>query len=449
MTILANMTAGQKLELQSAIDLVGDPTARRTKAAPSQVALRALAGFMQVLPSPSYDGRTYQTILTCECPWIGYRVVLRNNGPAYTLNACATSSDNGGAASNPSPANWQQVTFGGSASVTVPAALGTNRPSILYSDIVWDASILRNDDPARLPLLYVRTYYATGPATGYGNTSNPVQDVNGWLGRGAGNSYNKGRLIGVLGAAGDFTSTNQAGFAGASPNPNFGMHVGEVEFITMRNVMTVLALGDSISQGDAPDETGTPYHILSPVHMACALVSTQAKPIIAANQGFSSQTTTNFLNRLQDMIAAGRKPNVIVYSAYSPNDISGAGGSNTAIAGPAIQIMRQNLYQALALMRANGIYPIISTGLPYAYSAAVDALRIAFNNELRALAANGAFDLADYDALLSSGSTPANIKFPDYAIAANTLHPYNAGYTAMGEQVLAPVLQRVANRFFI
>lgn len=407
------------------------PAIRRTT-----TASRAVAGFMQSFPSPAYDGRTYQTILTSECPWIGYRVVIRNNGPAYTLDACATSSDNGGAGFNPSPASWKAVTFGGVANPTVPAALGATRPSILKSDIIWDLSVVRNDLATRLPLLYIRTYYATGPAAGYGNTSKPTST--GWSST-VGDAYNLGRTLRVSGAAGNFVSSNQVGFASASPNDNFGMHVAEVEFITMRDVMTVCGMGDSITQGDTSSS-----NLLAPVHVACAAVSTQEKPIFAMNQGYSSQTTTNFVARIGDMIAAGTKPNVMVYSAYSPNDVS-ANDTNTMAA--ALTIMRQNLYAALDLMRSNDITPIISTGLPYAYSTAVDNLRKAFNDEIRALGTRGII-VADYDLQLSNAATPAVIQYPAYAPTNQALHPYDGGYLAMGNLVLAPILQRLAARYF-
>jgi hypothetical protein len=244
--------------------------------------------------------------------------------------------------------------LGGSASPVIAAALGANRPSYNVFDWNYFASVARNDAGGSAPLLCARAYYPTGPATGYGNTSVPVATGNIWNAGNAGNSYNQGRPVSYLSAVGDFASGNYAAFSAGSPTTNFGMLIGEAEFMHTCDVMTVVAMGDSISQGDL-----STYNLLSPVHLACAAISTLSRPVVACNQGFSSQTTTNFVARLQDMIASGRKPSVCVYSAWSPNDV--ANGTDAVVAA-AILVMRKNLVIALNAMRNAGIVPVIATG---------------------------------------------------------------------------------------
>lgn len=410
----------------------------------SPVGWHSLAAYLQTATSPGYDARTYQLAHVVESQVLAVRcIILCNEAAGYTLNnvTVATSDRIDNANFNPvtagSTSAFTAVTFNGSASVSIPARLGVNRPSRTVSDWINVQSIAPVDGNT-LPYMFWRAYYATGPSSAFGNTSQLMATGSGALaalGSAIWASPSDSRSAKRLSLIADHAGNLTAG-AFTSPSQNYGCLAMEFEYIYDRDVLTVCAVGDSITQGDTASVMA-----LSPVHFACNSVSTPATPVVPCNQGFSSQTTSNFSDRLTDMIASGRRPQIVVYSAWSPNDISG--GNVTAAA---VALMKFNLAKAMAACEQAGIVMILTTGLPYAFTAPNDANRIALNNYLRGLATYGVL-ICDYDATLSNGATPAVIQYPNYAAATQSLHPYDGGYVAMG-QVLANVLASAVTQYF-
>ena len=403
---------------------------------------RSIGAFMTPFPSPAYDGRTYQTVVVAEAPYVGVRVIIRNNGPAYTLNDLAVApSANAPPGRNPSggAGSWVRCTLAGANGPwTIPAALATNRPSYTVFDLVDMTSLARTDGDT-LPLLFARAYYATGPASGYANTTNPVPSghTTEWPGTSSGStttvtSYNRGRIIQADSAAGNFVTSNQGGF---TANDAYSTIIGEFEFLHARNALTVMALGDSITQGDTSSA-----NMLSPLHIACANVSTPSRPVCCMNYGFSSQKSTNFRERLQDAITAGVKPGVVVYSAWTPNEWT----TQTGLWVTEMALMRKNLALIIDLCNANNIALVVSTGIPKnGLNTTYDAIRIGYNNEIRALANQG-ISVVDYDAVMTDGATPANLIA---AYTSDNTHPNDAGYELMGA-ALTPIIQAMSDAYF-
>lgn len=390
---------------------------------------RALGGYMLKQTNAGYGGRSYQTVFTAEAPFTQFRLIIRNLGAGYTIDALKYSTSNSAAVGrNPSPANWLDIKLAGVAgNVAVPAGLGTSRPSFLASDWMDATSITRNDNPSYLPVLFVRGYIASTTVlpSNYTNTSNPVTAGSLWPSE-APNSYNLGRLVQCDSQSGDFVSSNQSGFSG---NTNFGMLFAEIEFRHSVPAMTVMGLGDSITQADQ-----STYNLLAPVHVACATVSTTSKPISPVNNGFSSQTTTNFVARLQDIIASGRKPDVLVYSVWSPNDVVSQLTSE-------VDTMRLNRAKVIELCADNDIFLILSTGTPRNGYTTFDAQRKAFNAETVAMPG---VSVVDYDAVVSDGATNAQWKS---GYSGDGLHGNDTSYPLMGA-ALATVLNQVAMAYF-
>lgn len=407
----------------------------------SPVGWHSIGGFTQTATSPGYDGRTFQLAHTVEAQILAARVIITNNevGTPTINNVTVSASDTLNTVNfNPTNGSYIPVTFNSSTSVVLPTRFGAYRPSRTASDWINVQSIAPVDGNT-LPYMFWRAYYATGPASIFGNTTQLMATGSGGAAAAGStvwssvsDSRSAKRLVTICDQLGNFTSS---AFTGGVAQ-NYGCLSMEFEYIYDRDVITVCAVGDSITQGDSSSVMA-----LSPVHFACNIVSTPATPVIPCNQGISSQTTSNFISRLNDMVASGRKPQIVVYSSWSPNDISAG-----TITSTQINLMKFNLAQAMATCEQNGIVLILTTGLPYAYTTANDAVRIAFNNYLRGLATYKVI-ICDYDAVISNNATPAVIQFPNYAAATQSLHPYDGGYLAMG-QTLATVLSTTISGYF-
>lgn len=415
----------------------------------STIGWHSLAGYVETGSSPGYDGRTFQIVHTVEAPIARARaIILCNEASGYTLNAVAVSeSTTLPVGRNPTGGSWKSVTFGGSASVAIPARIAANQPSRTVSDWITVSSVAPTDGTT-FPYMFWRGYYATGPATLYKNTSDFMATGGGSLAASgaiiwpdAAQARTAKRIISTTSKVGDFVSSNQSGFT--TLVTNFGALAMEFEYEYAQPVVTVTALGDSITQGDVAS-----LFALSPIHYAVDGLSASGRPIVPCNQGFSSRDTSNNLLRLQDIINSGRKPNIIVYSAWSPNDTFIVSGNAASLAnwGVAIALMKSNLAAAIALCAANNIFLVISTATPYAFDTSHDALRVDYNNYLRGLAGKN-IAIVDYDAVLSDGATPAKMQTAYTDGTSGAIHPYDAGYIAMGA-ALKTVLQSVLSSRF-
>jgi hypothetical protein len=399
------------------------------------------------LTSPGYDNRTFQFAHVVEAPVVAARVIVLNNlttTPTLSKVGVAPSTVFPGTNYNPSGggASFTSVTFGGSASVTLPARISANVPSRTVSDWITVSS-LSPSDGGTLPYMFWRFYNSTGPLTGFLNTADLMSTGSGSLAANGlavwpttSDARSALRRAQWASQSGDFSATNFTG-----PQTNFSNVAVEFEYrYANGHVVTLCALGDSITQGDAAS-----VHCLSPVHYAVNGVSTAGQPIVPCNQGYSSQTTSNFVARLQQIIASGQIPNILVYSAWSPNDIPGGNGSSVAVWNAAIDAMKANLATVLSICQSNRIFPIIATGTPYIYDATHDALRVAYNDYLRALASANLV-ICDYDATVTDGATPAKMQTSLADGVSGALHPYDAGYIAMGA-TLQTALQTALTRF--
>ena len=387
-------------------------------------------GTISTMPSPAYDGRSYQLVQTLEGHVIGVRVVIRNNEPtSYTLDAFAVAPSATAVAGTVAPTGaWVAVTFGGVSNPTIPARLGVNRPSITVSDVIYFSTVTRTDGYDQ-PYIFLRGYNATGPKSGFVGTTAELGSRANW---GSPTALNRGRIKWSASSVGNFVSSNQAGMsddAGA-----FGSFCFEVQPIYSVPVLSIMGIGDSIISGDGASITGSGYGF-----RACADISTIARPVSWTNYGFSSMATANFVSRLTDAIAAGFRPSVLVVPSFSPND----GAPTQAV----IDACKANLIQMLELCRANNITPIIVTPAPRSYAAPEEAFRQSLCAWVRGLHGRIILDADKILAATPGGNAQAA------ALSNDQLHPNDAGNDALslglnGVPGLKTILENLAALYF-
>jgi hypothetical protein len=402
------------------------------------------SGFLGTMTSPGYDGKTYQSIRVAEAPFYAVRLKIRNNeSTSYTLNGAAVSASSTpystGTTVNPNPTGgtWAAVTFNGSSSVVIPATLGTNRPSITYSDWIYISSVARADGTAYTqPYLYMRGYNATGPKSGLiGTTTNPNTGGRSLLS--VTSAINRGRLHITSAATGDFATTNQTGMTDDSGT--FSSFVYEFECLHAVPSLPVLAIGDSIMQGDGASVVGTGY-----AFRACADVSTPAKPVILSNNGWSNMTTDNFVTRLQDLFTAGERPSVVIFPCWTPND----GAPTQAL----IDRAWANAMRILTLCRQYGAIPVMVGPTPRGYSGANETSRQQLVARFRAFGTSGLNVLYKLDADGILASTPGGNAIAA-SFSSDSIHPNDAGNDALnaglnGYTGLGSILSNIATSYF-
>jgi hypothetical protein len=405
---------------------------------------QASNGLISTMTSPGYDGRTYQSIRVSEAPFYAVRLIVRNvEAAGYTIDSATVSASSTPYTtgttvnSNPTGGTWAGVTWNGATSIAIPARLAANRPSITYSDWIYISSVARSDGGSYAqPYLYLRAYNATGPKSGLiGSTANPnTGSRTNWS---VASALNRGRLHITSSAVGDFSSTNQAGMTDDSGN--FSSFVYEFECMSSVPTMPVMAMGDSIMQGDSASIVGAGY-----TFRACADLSTVTKPVICQNYGFSNMTTDNFVSRLQDAFTAGARPSVVVFALWSPND----GAPTQAL----IDRAWANGMRLLTLCRQYGAIPVMVGPTPRGYSGANETFRQALLTRFRAFTAvpSAPFYKLDADGILVS--TPGGNAIAG-SFSADSIHPNDAGNDALvaglnGYTGLSAILAAIAASYF-
>ena len=181
----------------------------------------------------------------------------------------------------------------------------------------------------------------------------------------------------------------------------------------------VVFMGNSITQAWAPR-----FAALFP-----------GKPYIG--RGMSGQTTPQMLVRFrQDVIAL--KPRVVVILAGT-NDIAGNTGLST------LEMIEDNIASMAELAKANGIRVVLCSVLPvydYPWKPGLEPAPkiVALNAWIRAYAASHGAEYADFHGAMADARQGLPV-----ALAADGVHPNEAGYRIMGpivERAIAAALRR-------
>lgn len=193
---------------------------------------------------------------------------------------------------------------------------------------------------------------------------------------------------------------------------------------------SVWQFGDSTSLGTTTD--GTTDAVIPPVVQACQAINLAngfaIQPVTAAIGGTS---TWDHWTRFEDMLADSTysKPSAVVWLVGSQNNFSTQ--STSAIAkGILLQVERK--------CAEIGARLILQTAPPFNTSnTSTDGERKSLNDFARAMAQSGRAVIADWDAVLSNGATPARYK----SQYGSSSHPVAQAYADYLTQQLLPAIK--------
>jgi hypothetical protein len=388
--------------------------------------------------------------------------------PGATLNDL-TNSTAGGRSS------FIQGTFnGGSASVTISA--GTDAaPTYKVSDEIACASVTRDAGDATTwsiaggkladsytrPLLHIRVATST-PATTTPVMAAPcnVNATNSPFNTPQPDIY--GRIITVRNVAADVNNLSvgaanallTTGTGGGGYGPFSGivyMPIVGVIFKYRTRVISVMAVGDSITQGTLPASDVTTWGDMAWSKISTPQISSMTQPFEWARIARAGQASTVYSTYLDQLIAAGIRPTICLIPSISPNDGD---------------VTQSTLNQMVNACLAVGIYPILWTGLPIgtvapqaaawvASGGANEAKRVALNAAIRGRTAYNTVPVTNAGWLeieyaspteLTDRATP-NASIPGAYADSIVLHPNHAGDLIMQAQLKAKLLTYAGSYF--
>lgn len=323
------------------------------------------------------------------------------------------------------------------------AATCSYLPTIVYSDWIPVKSCPRADG-GTLPLLMYRINVKGGTSS-YQGSSALMRTPS---------ATNFGRIFQGLflaDASGVYVTTP----ATWTPAPGGGLNDSEMSLgisymSRSANGVTVMMVGDSETQNTTVADVNSFFGRRA----ANALSDLRGIAVGCVNAGASAQTTETYLRTYQlavDKIA----PQIIVYSAFSPNDHN-AYGNLTSVSGANYLFVqaKKRLLMFLGDAKKRGAVPVIWTGLPTpatripasAVGQQVNALLKAYNAEVMAIAAaQGAWGIDMYPLVTDNGANDATYGIdrirPDFCPAGepypNGLHLNDAGTQVMADALLS------------
>lgn len=403
--------------------LVGGMLARTNRSRMLTAPLGATPSVFSNIPT-----RTWQMLRETSLPYDGLRVILMHGDAAALAGikvAAASGIDYNDKQGN--ALTWVDGTFGGNATGTLAA--GTlQRPGLTVSDVIPVTSVARTDGRAGY-LSYVRVYM---PSNGTLPLSLHAQ----------GNYQQWGVLTSEASYStygnGDFIASKTTMPAPPAPEGVGSSTIWGIEYLVQGNVVSTLLIGDSTFQ--AFGNTNVPWGMNFGEYAARSLNMVDGiTAFTSANGGYQSQTSTQYFDRMTDLLAIVT-PTAVAYEVFSPNDYA---NSATAVTDALISASLARVQKFLDLARTNNFVPILTTGIPAAsgknWNAASDAKRVALNTLLRER--YGKFALVvDLDSVVTDGASPANIRTEYRHAGTDPLHPNTAGHIAEGVQFVSDAL---------
>jgi len=276
-----------------------------------------LIGRLQVYnPGAAY---TVNCTMEVEADYMAIRIALPNisanaaNGVKVSISAGtgfnASSSVND---VTPPGGAFTAVTWGGAASVNLPARLYADVPSFTYSDLISLKSLARTDGGTR-PIICVRVEYPSGV-----DISIPQHETYGWRGAGIFRQM-RAAVQAVLGV------TTPTAFTSTVAVDTLAM-IPAVQYTSTKTGKQVLFTGDSIAEG-----YGNGTRSFGATARACVALSTPVNPIEyfdAAQAGQAPLVYSRCIENYQKQV----NPTIVVYSPYSINDVPAGGMTATSYA---------------------------------------------------------------------------------------------------------------------
>lgn len=316
---------------------------------------------------------------------------------------------------------WKPLTFnGGSPSVTIPAAPGQKRFSMVMSDVV-DISTPTRTDSGHGGVVVVRCYISQAASI----VIPWMEDI------AAAAARTNGYAVSYRHSNGDCVTTN-ANFTAASEG-GYSPFCG-ARYAARGLVVNFLTVGDSTIEAfaDAIRSDGHAVRVARDNH------NTAGVAWEAANLGWTGSETNQTWDHWNAYINAGLRGDIVLYAGGTPNDLGSASSSPQSFTAAMITNMRQKRAKAMQMMRSGLMVPIVTTWGPFTpaqYNTdASDALRVADNNDIKALAPHGVI-VVDLASVRTSGTTDSDgQELPNTTNLADGVHENAAGYDA--EKVL-------------
>jgi len=349
------------------------------------------------------------------------RVVLKNmSNPIPTIdgiilavtNSATTDTQKvvpsvGNTLTNNPATGWVQAKFSGSTTITLPAkGSGTKQPGVLVSDWMAMPSITPTDGTSR-PYIMARGRCSTAGTTSYSYLNH---------GTTATMDQSSENYIETFYYSGDALSTPQ-NMTSASGAVETGLSfVSAFEFLSAKRNVKILSLGDSITSGQGSTING--LYMYSWFPRAIEALRTNGWPVDMVSGGWPGATTQEYYEFGCDSVTTF-KPDIALYSVYSPNDNGGVLNQATADTqyGRAIQ------FADYCLQR--NCLPV------FVFCAPTNTMNTTDDNIRKALIARAKASgvlVCDMTTAVGDGATPER-----FVSGTNTdnLHPNDTGYGLM------------------
>jgi len=372
---------------------------------------------------------TYNTVMELESEFIGFRIGIHNiAGTAVTgVKACVAVRDKVDyntadslwmAETSLSGGTWIDCTFGGATTATLAPALGTERTSITWSDLIPIPSLARIDGGVR-PIIQVRIEFPSGA-----QYSRPANGIARWR------TMTTPRYLRVSRQAVGGV-TDKAAYTEVA-NRETGICIPAVQYYTKKKGKQFLIVGDSIREG----VNGTPNGV-GAAQLLAYRHSTPDSPIDYFNGAIHAQPPMVYSPRVNDMLDVV-KPTHVFYGVWSGNDVAVGG-----ISADALNRARMALANVIGWVRGarTPTNLILDEGTPTstAYKAvgAADSRRVDFNKWLESF--TGLIPAKGFANAVSVGADATGQIQINPAMTADGVHPNLEGYNALAD-VLEPLV---------
>lgn len=362
---------------------------------------------------------TCQTVMELEADFLGFKVGIPNIHTAAVagVRVCVALVNQAIAQAwlidNAPTTEWLDVTFAGETSVTLPARLGADRPSLTWSDSIELPSIPRIDAGKVRPLVMVRIEIPQG-----GFRSQPANGISSWR-LDTSPRYFKAATQDVLGVTNKSAYTNTL-------NTEVGVVVPAIQYMTEKRGKQLLISGDSTVEGVG----GTPICYAAAQRVAYE-ASTPENPVEYFNTAIHAQIPQLYHQRVADLVDVVLPTNLF-YSPFSSNDAAAV----TGIDENATRRLKTSLGNVLAACRKANCRPEITLleGLPnttaYRSYGVNDAKRVELNTWFSTL--TGVRSAVGYAASVSGAAVDGQVQLASN-FTADGVHPNAAGYAALAD----------------
>lgn len=379
----------------------------------SSIQTRAICAFPTQISSHGVNRNTHMQFTT-ETHFDQMRIVLLNaqtstqTGIQASIGVSANPIADATAMNSFVPDASVNVTWSAASSVTQAVGVGVKDVSYTVSDWMDISSV--NPATGNFPFVHLRIFQ---PSTNAQITNTTMTNL-GWMA-----TASDGRVFNAWYKDTTDLSQNMPAFSsGAAAAPRGVSFL--VQYKSRGRIRTLGVFGDSLAFGQGGTNYGEGY-----ARLLQRSLSSTARPVELANLGMPGATTTEFYNNMVKLVALGIVPHWSIYHAGSPNDIS------STISASQITTMRSQLTKAVDSLLTNGSIPFVATWVPANTAAknwgATDSLRVAYNNQVRAMAGANVLDI---DTAVAGVTTGGQVQIASGMANADNLHINDVGAAA-------------------